>query len=288
MRGTPIRLSPCRRFICDLVHSARAVPTVPVQRRMRLAAVVLARNARRERPAWAAIFTKAYARVALAMPALRRAYVKIPWPHLYEYPASVASIAVDRDFAGEKAVFVGRIKQPELLSLAELTAEIRYLQDVPIADCKEYQRVMRLSAMPWPIRRSLWWLGLNIGRQRGNYFGTFAVSVYSALGAESLHPLSPLTTTLNYGVIAPDGNVNVRIIYDHRVMDGTTVASALERLETELTGGILAELRSDSHIQAAQAEANRRSLPAGGISTRRSIRGMARRYRKSRHIGEGR
>jgi len=251
MRGTPIRLSPCRRFICDLLHSARSVPTVPVQRRMHLDAVVRARSAGHERPSWAAIFTKAYARVALAMPALRRAYVKFPWPHLYEYPVSVASIAVERDLGGEKAVFLGRIKQPERLSLAELTEAIRHLQAVPIAGCKEYRRILRVSALPRPIRRSLWWLGLNIGRQRGNYFGTFAVSVYSSLGAESLHPLSPLTTTLNYGVIAADGSVDVRIIYDQRVMDGATVARALERLETELTGDIVTELQSSRHIHAA-------------------------------------
>jgi hypothetical protein len=34
------------------------------------------------------------------------------------------------------------------------------------------------------------WVGLKIGRQRGNFIGTFGVSVDSALDAESLHPLS--------------------------------------------------------------------------------------------------
>jgi hypothetical protein len=90
----------------------------------------------------------------------------------------------------------------------------------------------------------MWWLGLNIGRQRGNYFGTFALSVYSALNAESLHPLTPLTTLLNYGVISSDGNVNVRIIYDHRVMNGATVARALARLEEVLNTVVAEELRS--------------------------------------------
>ena len=90
----------------------------------------------------------------------------------------------------------------------------------------------------------LWWLGLNVGRQRGNYFGTFTVTVYSGLGAESLHPLSPTTTTLTYGVIPHDGVVDVRLVYDHRVMDGATVARALEALEAELTSDGLAELRA--------------------------------------------
>ena len=53
-----------------------------------------------------------------------------------------------------------------------------------------------------------------------------ASAPYSNLGAESLHPLSPLTTTLTYGVVRPDGTVPVRVVYDHRVMDGGTIARA--------------------------------------------------------------
>ena len=83
----------------------------------------------------------------------------------------------------------------------------------------------------------MWWICLNIGRQRGNYFGTFGVSVYSALNAELLHPLSPLTSLLNYGVMSSDGVLDVRIIYDHRVMNGATVARALTRLEEILNLG---------------------------------------------------
>ncbi|MDP2296757.1 MAG: 2-oxo acid dehydrogenase subunit E2, partial [Pseudolabrys sp.] len=41
-----------------------------------------------------------------------------------------------------------------------------------------------------------------------------------------------------------DGNVNVRIIYDHRVLDGATVARALARLEEILNTEIVSELRS--------------------------------------------
>jgi hypothetical protein len=49
---------------------------------------------------------------------------------------------------------------------------------------------------------------------------------------------------LNYGVIDSDGYVNVRIIYDHRVMDGAIVARALARLEQILNTSILDEIRS--------------------------------------------
>lgn len=244
MRGRSIRLSPMRRCIGDLLWAAKAVPTIPVQRRMRLTELASARAAQPVRVPWSAIFTKAYAQVAASMPELRRAYVKFPWPHLYEYPVSVASIAVEREYAGERGVLFARIKDPAELPLVELGRIIKGLQQVPVDACKDFRRMLRLSRLPWPLRRWLWWLGLNIGRQRGNYFGTFGVSVYSALGAESLHPLSPLTTTLNYGVLADDGSVDVRIVYDHRVLDGAMVARALQELEAKLSGDIRTELCS--------------------------------------------
>src|SRR5207253_7388938 len=92
-----------------------------------------------------------------------------------------------------------------------------------------------LRRYPWFVRRICWWLALNwSGYYRARNVGTFGVSVYSGLGAESLHPLSLMTTTLNYGVIAEDGGVDVRLIYDHRVLDGATVARALGELEMVL------------------------------------------------------
>ncbi len=244
MRGKSIRLSPPRRLVCDMLKAAASVPTVPVQRRLQLAQVVAARQAQPVRLSWTAIFIKAYAKVAAAMPELRRAYVKLPWPHLYEYPRSVAILAVERDYVGEKAVFFGRIKDPAQLPLTELSRMIRAFQETPVEMNKHFRRALWFGRLPGPLRRLLCWLGMNIGRQRANYFGTFYVSVYSSLGAECLHPLSPATTTLNYGIIAPDGGVDARIIYDHRVLDGSTVARALQRLESELTGEILAELRA--------------------------------------------
>ena len=83
------------------------------------------------------------------------------------------------------------------------------------------------------------------------HFGTFALSVYSSLGAESLHPLSPLTTTLTYGPIGRDGRADVRLVYDHRVLDGATVARALARLEAALTGPVLGELREAAPARRA-------------------------------------
>jgi hypothetical protein len=101
------------------------------------------------------------------------------------------------------------------------------------------------------LRRALWWVCLNVwGRKRAHFMGTFGLSTYSSLGATSLHPLTPLTYTLNYGVIGANGDVTVRLVYDHRVVDGAFIARALRDLERVLNCEILSELRT---MQAAGA-----------------------------------
>jgi hypothetical protein len=242
MRGRRIRLSTMRRFVGDLVHAARTIPSIPVQRRLHIGAVVAARALCAVRPPWPVIFMKAFAQVAESTPALRQAYVKFPVPHLYEYPVSVASIAVEREYLGEKVVLIGKVKDPASVSLAKLTQILRSYLETPLEEIKDFQRIQSVSALPWPLRRALWWLAMNLGRQRGNFLGTFGISVYSSTGAESLHPLSPTTTLLNYDRIGDDGTVNVRLVYDHRVMDGASVSRVLTNLETQFAGAILTEL----------------------------------------------
>jgi hypothetical protein len=242
MRGKALKLSPPRRLVCDLMRLSMRVPRVTVQRRMNLANLMQARQALEPRPSWTAIFLKGYGLLAQETPELRRAYVKLPWPRLYEYPESVASVAYERDLDGERAVLLARIKAPERASIAELGAAIGEARSRPVLEVKDFRRALRTARLPAAIRWPLMWLGLNLGRQRPNYFGTFQLSVYSGLGAESFNPLTPLTTLLNWGTIDADGTVNVRILYDHRVMDGATVARALERFEAILNGAVAKEL----------------------------------------------
>jgi hypothetical protein len=242
MRGRALKISAPRRLVGDLLRFSMGIPRVTVQRHMNIGPLVRARMAQQSKPSWSAIFVKGYALLAREVPELRRAYVKFPWPHFYEYPVSVASIAHEREFEGERAVLLSRIKGPERCSIAELHASIHQARSRPVMEIKEFRRALNMARVPMPIRRPLMWLGLNIARQRANFFGTFQFSVYSGLGAESLNPLTPLTTFLNYGPIGEDGSVSVRILYDHRVMDGADVARALHRFEGIMNGEIADEV----------------------------------------------
>jgi hypothetical protein len=104
-------------------------------------------------------------------------------------------------------------------------------------------QALRISRLPRPLRRLVWAIGLySDGACRGHFFGTFGISVVGSLGAAGLHILSPLTTTLNYGTFADDGGLDVRLTYDHRVLDGAPAARALADLEDVLHGDIRREL----------------------------------------------
>lgn len=242
--GRSVSLSFPRRFIGDLLHFAKQVPTVPVQRLMNVAALRDVHARLSPKPSWCAVFTKAYALVAADTPALRRAFLDFPLPRLYEHPYSIASVAVETSYRGEPMVFFTRQHAPDRQPLAALTAHLAECKRSTVEGFEMYGLVRFVTALPRPIRRTLWWVSLNWwGGRRARRIGTFGVSVYSGLGVESLHPLSPATTTLNYGVIRPDGGVTVRVIYDHRVMDGATVGRALAALEEKLHGPVLDELR---------------------------------------------
>ncbi|CAN7626361.1 MULTISPECIES: hypothetical protein [Ensifer] len=250
MRGRAIKLSVPRRLVCDLMRFSIGVPRVTVQRQMNLDPLQRARIAQTSRPSWTVLFLKGYALLCRETPEFRRAYVKLPRPQLYEYPESVASIAHEREHDGERVVLLSKIKSPERLPIPELAALIDAVRSRPVAEIKEFRRALKIARMPGPIRWLLMWLGLNLGSRRAHYFGTFQLSVYSGLGAESLNPLTPLTTLFNYGPIAADGTVTVRIHYDHRVMDGANVARALERFEAILNGDVAQEVLGLSQDEA--------------------------------------
>jgi hypothetical protein len=188
---------------------------------------------------------KAYALVGAAHPPLRRSYLEFPWRRLYEHPWMNCALAIERSYRGEDGVFVGLFRAPEQQTLAQLQQSVEWYKNETLEKVGFYRMALRFSQAPTPIRRLLWWSTLNVsGYKRCKRFGTFGLSSYGSLGAEQVHPISPLTTTLTYGPIDPKSHqVVVKLIYDHRVLDGAYIARRLRDLEETLNGPILEELR---------------------------------------------
>ncbi len=242
MRGTPKSISLRRRLICDLMHASTGVPFVSLSRSLNIRPLLEAR-ARATAPAgWAAMFVKAFALVARDEPILRTVYVKWPWPALYELPKSVATVAIARVDDGEECVLPQRIAAPEALSLAAVDAEIRLGKTAPVEDVPMFRKIMRATRLPLPLRRLSWAIGLNFGRQRGNWFGSFGISSVAAYGGGELHPITPGPFVVSYGLVEPDQTIHVVIRWDHRVTDAAPIARVLTRLEQVLNTEIAAEL----------------------------------------------
>lgn len=231
-RGSTLRLSPLRRLMVTLLSFSRAVPMVAIERRIQLEPLVSARRRLAEKPSWFALFLKAYAIIARETPALRQSFLTFPWQRLHQHACNVASVTVVREHDGEDAVFLSLIRHPETLSLRQLDTHLNKVRTQPVETIPDFRRMVLHGRLPGWIRQFVWWLGLRcIGDWRAKFGGTFGLTGIAALGATSLHTLSPLTSTLTFGVLEDDGSMMLRLFYDHRVMDGVLPARVLAMVE---------------------------------------------------------
>jgi len=237
--GKYIPVSYFRRLVADLMHFSARVPCVTIERYMNLASLVAARQACPQPPTWSAIFTRAYGVVAARTPPLRTSYLTFPWPRLYEHAVNIATLNIDRQVGDERVVLYAHIPNPESRTLQDLDAIIHAHQDDPVDSIPSYRRAVRLSRVPWPFRRLLWWAALNVlGPVRCQNFGTFGITSLGAMGAGITHLVPLLTTQIHYGQFDKAGGVEMRLSFDHRVLDGATAAGALAEMEGELLGEI--------------------------------------------------
>jgi hypothetical protein len=250
MRGTVRKISLPRRLVADLMHASARVPFVSITRSLNVRQLLEARALAAQPPGWAAIFVKAFSLVARDQPVLRTLYTKWPLPSFYELPRSVAMVAIARVEDGEDCVLPQKIAAADTSPITEVDALIRHAKHAPIDEVPAFRKILRATRLPLPLRRLIWLIGLNFGRQRANYFGSFGVTSVAAYGAGELHALSPGPFILSYGVLAPDQTIDVVIRWDHRITDAALIAKTLIRLEQVLNTEIAAELRG----QRQQAE----------------------------------
>ena len=243
MRGTVRKITLPRRLVADLMHASMRVPFVSLARPLNVRPLLEARAQAAQRPGWAAIFVKAFAMVAKEEPILRTLYVKWPAPAFYELPRSVAMVAIARVEEGQDCVLPQKVAAPDEMPLTEVDALIRHAKEAPIHDVPAFRKILRTTRLPLPLRRLFWAIGLNFGRQRANYFGSFGVTSVAAYGAGELHALSPGPFILSYGKEKPDQTIDVVLRWDHRITDAALIAKALTRLEQVLNTEIAAELR---------------------------------------------
>jgi hypothetical protein len=58
---------------------------------------------------------------------------------------------------------------------------------------------------------------------------------------------TPISFLLYYGLVQPNGDTQVQILFDHRVMDGIEAYRVLRNIEATLNREIAAELKQGVH-----------------------------------------
>lgn len=244
-RSRSLPLSLQRRWIVDLMHFSQRVPTVGGERTILVDAASAARRALERPPSWSALIAKAYALVATRRGELRRVFMPLPWPHLYEHSTSVATIVTEREWNGEEGVFFDQLPAPEAQPIAQISNELLRLAAMPVESIGGYRRLIRFTRWPWPFRRLAWTFGLKTsGYLRARYFGTYSVNAIPFRRTRAAHTLSPLTMSLIHMPPDPSSRLPIYYAWDHRVLDGLVATRAISELETTLNGEIVAELHA--------------------------------------------
>ncbi len=251
-KGITIPIHWTRTFIRDVIHYAKKTPLCTIEKSINIAEVQSAKKRIVKKAGWASIFIKAMGLASYEFRELRQTWVPLPYPHLYEHPTPIASVAINRMVENKDAVLFGLISRPNTSSLTDITEELRQLKANPIETIALFRRIRRTSNLPQPLRALVWNYGLYLsGYCKAKNMGTFGISSVSRFNANTLELLTPLTSALNYGVVSPNGDCNIRLTFDHRVMDGLTVAKILAYVEEAINFPIQDELEKQNYPKVA-------------------------------------
>ncbi len=242
-QGRTVPLARSRILITDFLEACASIPLTVVQKTMNVADLAQARQETAPRPSWCGIFTKAYAKVVAARPDLRRAFMTFPRRRLFEYAATSVDIVVEARLEDDVFLVMAPVKSPESKTILEIDRYLDACRQDPVKMVRKFQRALSYARLPLMVRRWLWWYALQVSnRQRVKHFGAFGVSSVGNWGVDSVRPIMPWTTTIHYGAVDSRGQVTMRLTFDHRVIDGSGVSSALNEMETMLHTEILAEV----------------------------------------------
>jgi len=233
-----------RETVLDILRQSQRIPSFPVLRKMNLAKVDAARTVSDVRIGWTALFGRAYALVCNELPELRDIYVAYPMRHLYRHPYSVCSLSIHRkDDQGQDRLIWGRWVSAETMTLLEIQKQLDDFCTAPLQEV--YRDGLRMERMPSLLRRFAWWYCMNCcGRKRAKLIGTFSISSLGGQAALNLHHPLITASSLAFGPIDAQGQMEVVLIADHRSIDGVLAATALRMLESKISGEVLRELQA--------------------------------------------
>jgi hypothetical protein len=246
-----------RRWINDIIHFGKKGHVAGCAWRINLAPALAARAAREPAIGWTAMWIKALALVSRRHPELRTAYLPFPWARLYLHPDCVCTVAIERTWQGYSAVFFEQIRQPDTIALTDLDALLRRLKQEPVESFGSFRRMIRFARPPVLVRRLIWSAVLYwSGALRAKYMGTCVLNPFPT-GGSVIQSTTPISFLVYFGLVQSNGDTEVQVLFDHRVMDGIDAYRFLRSIEATLNREIVAELKQGARAPQAVITAAR-------------------------------
>ena len=82
------------------------------------------------------------------------------------------------------------------------------------------------------------------GSTRVRRLGTFGLTTLARKGVSIVHPVAPIPYVMSYGPFDEEQRMRISVTYDHRLVDGSTVADVLNALDNVLQNQILDEMKA--------------------------------------------
>jgi hypothetical protein len=231
-----------RRWMHDIIHNGKKAHVMGCSWRINVAPLLAARGARLPPAGWTAIWMKSLALVGRRRPELRTLYMPLPWARLYIHRDMVCTVVIERTWQDVAAVFFEQVAAPDRRSLRELDEMLRQLKQQPVESVGSFRRLIRYARLPVLLRRLIWSLALGwSGPLRMRYFGSAALNPFP-VGGHVTQSAMPVSFMLYIGLIESNGDAEIQIFYDHRVMNGVEVYRIVRDLEATMNRDIVAEL----------------------------------------------
>jgi hypothetical protein len=232
-----------RRWMHDIIHNGKKAHVMGCSWRINIAPLVAARGSRLPPAGWTAIWMKALALVGRRRPELRTLYMPLPWARLYVHPEIVCTVAIERTWQDAAAVFFEQVAAPDRRPLAKLDEMLRQLKQQPVESVGSFRRLIRFARLPVLLRRLIWSLALGwSGPFRMDHFGSAALNPFP-VGGHITQSAMPVSFMLYFGLIEANGDADIQVFYDHRVMDGVDVYRIVRDLEATINRDIAAEIK---------------------------------------------
>ncbi len=196
--------------------------------------------------------------------------ILLPFGRIATLENIAGGFTVERLVEGKPAVFFGTIDSPDTKSLEQIAFELKQFTSGKIDEHPQLSRQMKFSAMPWLLRKVVFFLSMFSAEIRLHAMkASFGLSSLGKYGVKAITGPCVCTSTFAVGTIEERPVVKkqtvvirkmmtLSLLFDHRCMDGAVAARFLADVKGLLEGNLGIYLPTCRRLRETVTLLNRR------------------------------